>query len=138
MKLHKMLKTAVIVLAASLVGMSSLSLAATNKGLYYTSLKPIHTKSHLGNSKVGYYPATDITVFNDTNTFVVELVVPDSPVDDNIYPHSQDHVYNDEYSGNTEIVIYDEYGNPIYDRFVWNHAVLHVVFENDRLKVIGG
>ena len=137
---RKTLKMLAVTFGVAMLAISGLSLAATtqsNKGLYYTSLKPVLTKS-LGNStKAGYYPATDITVYNDTGTYVA-LVVPDSPVDEDIYPHSQLHVYNNFYSGKTEIVLYDSTDHLIFDRFVWNHAVLHVVYEDGYLRVFGG
>lgn len=98
---------------------------------YFSTLKHPGTKSLAKQSFVNY--GTDITVIN-ASANPVELVVPNSPIDDLIMPNDSDHIYNSEWSYPTEIILADRYG-VFFDHPVGAHAIVTISREHNEYVV---
>jgi hypothetical protein len=70
-------------------------------------------------------PATDITVANGS-TDIIFVFVPNTSIDDMIYPLENDHIRNYSYYGSTAIVLEDRYHNAFFTQYVCRYAMINV------------
>lgn len=100
------------------------SSAHAKPGDYYSTK---HSQPKLNASAKGYPfpPATDIAIYNGTNN-IIFVMVPFSPINDVIYPHTADHIYHDTMYADTHIVLQDPQRFTFFDRFVCRHANIMV------------
>lgn len=111
--------------ATTIVGLlfSAIANAAPAVTNYYSSQKSKMTTI----SQAKLYPATDIGVYNWSSDYIYTLV-PNSPINDRVYPQENYHIYNDTYYGMTHIVLQDPtpYRNVFFDGYVCRYAVVNV------------
>lgn len=116
----KTMRLSFIALAA-MAAASIASAASPNLADYYSAQHPAL------NSKVKAvtFPATDITVIN-ASTSPIYAIVPNSPIYDLIYPTANDHIRNNTFYGDTNLVLQDTYQNTIFNRYVCRASVVTV------------
>lgn len=114
-----------ILAATALIGFlfSAIANAAPTVSNYYSTQKP----KAVTTVKKNLYPATDIGVYNWSSDYIY-TVVPNTPINDLVYPNDNDHIYNDTYYGMTHIVLLDPtpYRNVFFDGYVCRYAVVNV------------
>lgn len=68
---------------------------------------------------------TSITVYNNSRG-TIQVVVPNSPINDTVYPNDKDIINNPSYSGDTYLMLYDQYGNNFFGENVCHYARIYV------------
>lgn len=109
-----------ILLAAS----ASLSFAAADKGGYYSSDKP----AAKGVAAKALFPATNISIINGTNGVVFALIPEYGYVKD-IYPGEDKPIQNNNYYGDSHIVLQGPAHDTFFDQYVCRAAVISVFGE---------
>lgn len=116
----KTMRLSLIALAA-LTAVSLASAAPVNLADYYSTQHPASSSK----TKATLFPPTDITIIN-ASVSPIYAIVPNSPIFDLIYPTANDHIRNNTYSGDTNLVLQDSYRVTIFNNTVCRAAVVTV------------
>lgn len=96
---------------------------------YYSTKHPqsssLHSKLKAAAPKPQFPPATDIVIYNRSNN-VIFAIIPNSPVNDVIFPGEVDHIYHDTRFEDTYLVLQDADHHTFFSHYVCNHAKITV------------
>jgi len=115
----KKLFTAVMIIA----GLMSSQYVLATPGYFTAKNATVVRKAK--NDTRSVVPATDITIANGS-TDIIYAFVPDTSIDDVIYPLENDHIRHYTYYGDTPLVLEDRYHNAFFSQYVCRYAVINV------------
>lgn len=108
-----------VALAMSTAVVSVASAETKNSNVYYSTLHPSTSAQAFA------VPATNITVINYSQE-TIYAIVPNSPINDQLFSGKSDTISNNSYYGDTHLVLQDWNRSTFFDQYVCRHAIVTV------------